>query len=245
MTPKVPVDFKRGLRLAAAFAGIGMALGACTHRAELVTASIPDDYRLRHPIAIQERDQSVTVFVGNARGGLSASQRADVIALSQGWLREGTGAIIADVPIGTPNARAAAESFREIHALLASAGVPPRGIVKRNYRPDSSRTFAAIQLNYPKIAAVAGPCGTWPDDLGPSIHNKGYLDNKPYFNLGCAQQRNLAAIVANPSDLVQPRPETGAYTARRTFALDKYRQGQSPATTYPDADKQKISNVGQ
>ena len=89
----------------------------------------------------------------------------------------------------------------------------------RHYRPDSSRTFAAIQLNYPKIAAVAGPCGLWPDDLGPSIHNKGYLDNKPYFNLGCSNQRNLAAIVANPSDLVQPRPEAGAYTARRTFAL--------------------------
>jgi len=44
---------------------------------------------------------------------------------------------------------------------------------------------------------------------------------------------------------VQPRPETPAYTGRRTFALDKYRQGQATATTYPDADKNKISSVGQ
>ena len=245
MTRTVPVDIKRGLRLATAFAGLGIVLGACTHTAETVTASIPDDYRQRHPIAIQERDQSMTVFVGNARGGLSASQRADVVALSQSWLREGTGAIVAEVPVGTPNARAAADTFREIQSLLISAGVPPRGLTMRHYHPDSSRTFAAIQLNYPKIAAVAGPCGLWPEDLGTSIHNKGYLDNKPYYNLGCANQRNLAAIVANPSDLVQPRSETGAYTARRTYALDKYRQGQSPATTYPDADKSKISNVGQ
>ncbi len=245
MTRTIPVDFKRGLRLAAAFAGLGIVLGACTHTAETVTASIPDDYRLRHPIAIQERNQTVTVFVGNARGGLSASQRADVVSLSQSWLREGTGSIIADVPVGTPNARAAADTFREIQSLLISAGVPPRGITMRHYHPENSRTFAAIQLNYPKIAAVAGPCGLWPDDLGTSIHNKGYLDNKPYYNLGCANQRNLAAIVANPSDLVQPRAETGAYTARRTYALDKYRQGQSPATTYPDADKSKISSVGQ
>ena len=77
------------------------------------------------------------------------------------------------------------------------------------------------------------------------MNHKGYPDNKPYYNLGCANQRNRAAMVANPSDLGQPRPETGAYTARRTFALDKYRQGQSPATAYPDADKAKISNVGQ
>ena len=245
MTSLVLVDLKRGLRLAAAFVGLGVALGACTHTAETVTSSIPNDYRLRHPIAIQDAQRSIDIFVGNARGGLTAAQRGDVVALAQTWLREGTGAIIADVPVGTPNARAAGDTFRDIRALLVSAGVPPRGITMRNYRPDSPRTFAAIRLNYSKIVATAGPCGVWPEDLGPSIKNKGYLDNKPYFNLGCAQQRNLAAMVANPSDLVQPRPETGSYTARRVFALDRYRQGQTPATTYPDANKSNISSVGQ
>ena len=111
--------------------------------------------------------------------------------------------------------------------------------------PQLALNLATIRLTYPRIAAVAGPCGVWPEDLGPSINNKGYLDNKPYFNLGCANQRNLAAMVANPSDLVQPRPETGAYTARRAYGLEKYRQDQSTATIYPDADKNKISNVGQ
>ena len=37
-----------------------------------------------------------------------APQRTDVMGLAQTWVREGTGAIIADVPIDTPNARAAA-----------------------------------------------------------------------------------------------------------------------------------------
>ncbi len=58
------------------------------------------------------------IFVGHARGGLSASQRADVMGLAQTWLHEGTGAIIADVPVDTPNARAAADAFREVQALL-------------------------------------------------------------------------------------------------------------------------------
>jgi len=89
---------------------------------------------------------------------------------------------------------------------MAANGVPPRAITVRNYHPASERQFAAIRLIYPKIAAVAGPCGTWPEDLGPSIKNKGYFENKPYWNLGCANQRNLAAMVDNPTDLVQPRP---------------------------------------
>jgi pilus assembly protein CpaD len=244
MTAKIPVDRNHVFRIAGALVGLAVALGACTHTDEAVTASIPDDYRLRHPIAIQEANQSVVIFVGHARGGLSASQRADVMGLAQTWLREATGAIIADVPIDTPNAQAAADSFREVQALLAAAGVPPRGITVRHYHPEDPRQMAAIRLNYPKISAVAGPCGVWPDDLGPSIKNKSYFENKPYYNFGCANQRNMAAMIDNPSDLVQPRSETPAYTARRTAAFEKYRKGTPTTTTYPEAEKAKLSDTG-
>ena len=77
-----------------------------------MTASVPNDYRLRHPIAIEEANRSIDLFVGHGRGGLSASQRADVMGLAQVWVREGTGAIVADVPVDTPNARAATRSRR-------------------------------------------------------------------------------------------------------------------------------------
>src|SRR6478752_4223362 len=139
MTAQIPLDRKRAVRMAGALAGLALALGACTHTDEVLTASVPDDYRLRHPIAIQEADRSVVIFVGHARGGLSASQRADVTGLAQTWLGEGTGAISAYVPVDTPNARAAADSFREIRAQLAAAGVPSNGITLRHYHPTDLR----------------------------------------------------------------------------------------------------------
>jgi pilus assembly protein CpaD len=244
MTAKTPVDRNRAFRMAGALAGLAVVLGACTHTGEEVTSSIPDDYRQRHPIAIQEADQSIVIFVGHARGGLSASQRADVIGLAQTWLREGTGTINADLPVDTPNAAAAADSFREIQALLAAAGVPPRGIAVRRYHPNDPRQMATIRLNYPKISAVAGPCGLWPEDLGPSIKDKTYTANKQYYNFGCAYQRNMAAMIDNPSDLVQPRSETPAYTARRTEAFEKYRKGNPTATIYPDSERAKLSDTG-
>src|SRR5450432_13947 len=142
MTAKPPVDRQRAFRLAGALAGLAVLLGACTHTDEAVTASIPDDYRLRHPIALQEADRSIIIFVGHARGGLSASQRADVVGLAQTWLHEATGAISADLPIDTPNTRTAADAFREIQATLISAGVPPRGIVAHNYHPEDPRQLA-------------------------------------------------------------------------------------------------------
>jgi len=245
MTNRTPADRRRPLRLLGALAGLSVALGACTNTSgEVVTASVPNDYRLRHPIAIQEANRSVVIFIGHARGGLSASQRADIMGLAQVWGREGTGAIVADVPVDTPNARAAADSFREIQALLAAGGVPPRGITLRKYHPNDPRTLATIRLSYPRMAAVAGPCGLWPEDLGPSIANRGYAENKPYHNFGCASQRNLAAMIDNPSDLEQPRSETAAYTARRTAAFEKYRKGESTTTVYSEADKAKLSDTG-
>jgi pilus assembly protein CpaD len=114
----------------------------------------------------------------------------------------------------------------------------------RHYHPDDPRTLATIRLSYPRIAAVAGPCGLWPEDLGPSLLNDRYSENKEYYNFGCASQRNLAAMIDNPADLEQPRSETPAYTARRTAGFEKYRTGEPTTVTYPEADKAKLSDTG-
>ena len=162
------------------------ALGACTHTQDETTASIPDDfdYRQRHPIVVQEADHTVEVFVGSGRGGLTAPQRADVMAFAQNWSREGTGGIIIDMPDGTANARAAADSLREIKSMFAAVGIPPNAVTTRPYRPRDPARLATIKLNYPKMTADAGPCGQWPEDIGP--HGKSYTENAEYWNLGCA-----------------------------------------------------------
>src|SRR5260221_6369275 len=245
MTSRIPAGRGRTLRIAGALIGLAVVLGACKHTDEnLAEVGYSPDYRQRHPIAIQEANRSVIVFVGQARGGLSATQRADVMGMAQSWLREGTGAISIDMPVDTPNARAATDSLREIQATFAAAGVPPPAVPVRQYHPEDPRHLAAIRLNYPKISAVAGPCGLWPEDIGPSINNKGYFDNKPYYNFGCSNQRNLASMVHNPSDLVQPRPETPPYCPLRDEAFEKYKKSTFTATTYPEANKAKLNDTG-
>ena len=68
---------------------------------------------------------------------------------------------------------------------------------------------------------------------------------REHWNHGCASQRNLAAQVANPADLVQPRAETPQLASRRTTVTEKYRKGETTATQYPDNNKGKISDLGQ
>jgi pilus assembly protein CpaD len=237
--------FRRRSGVAVMVAIMAFALSACSETTqEIAVASIPTDYRQRHPIVIQEGSHSTDIFVGAGRGGLSSTQRADVIGFAQSWAREGTGAIVIDVPVDTPNARAARSSLRDIEAILGTSGIPSRQIRVRNYRPEDPRFFATIRMNYPRVVAEAGPCGLWPEDLGPSVKNPSYFENRPYQNFGCATQRNLAAMIDNPADLVQPRTESPAYTPRRNVAFDRYVKGNSTTTTYPEAEKAKLSDLG-
>lgn len=239
-----PVDYRRRLRLAVALAGLSVALTACNTTDEVVTQTVPTDYRQRHPIAIQEGKRSIVIFVGQARGGLSAAQRADVAGIARDWRREGTGAVVVDVPVDTANARAAAATYQEIRSVLAADGVPSHGIIQHPYRPVDPGLLPTIRLSYSRIAAVAGPCGLWPEDVGPSIFDPSYSENKPYFNFGCSTQRNLAAMIDNPADLEQPRAEAPAYTERRSIAFERYRKGIATTSAYPEAERAKLSDTG-
>jgi pilus assembly protein CpaD len=234
-----------GLARALAFVSIAALLAGCkTTSSPETTASVPHDYRQRHPIAVREKAQTLTVFIGDARGGLTATQRAEVSAIASTWRREATGGIVIEIPVGTPNERVAAGVARELRSLLASAGVPHHSIEIRPYPTQDPVRLGTVRVNYPRMAAETGPCGLWPEDIGPT-YDPVYGSNRPHWNHGCASQRNLAAQVDNPADLVQPRAEGPAMAARRSTVMDKYRKGESTATTYPDGNKGKISDVGQ
>jgi pilus assembly protein CpaD len=235
---------RAGLVLRAAVV-VGCAVLTCGCNTDQQVAGVPDvptDYRMRHPITITEADRTLQLFIGANRGTLTPAQRAEVLAFAQRWKREATGGVVIDLPTGSSNEHASADALREIQSILAASGVPPQSMAVRSYRA-TERALATIRVTYPRIAAQAGPCGLWPEDIGPSL-NRDYTENQPFWNLGCASQRNLAAMVDNPADLVQPRGETPAYTARRTTVVEKYRQGASTATQYPSTDTSLISNVG-
>ena len=242
-TPPSPAPSRRARAAIRLFATLGCAtmLAGCLN--DQIATPVGFDYRLRHPIAIKEGPRTMQLFIGANRGGLTPEQRADVLAFARTWRREATGGMVIDLPSGTRNEFAAASAVQEVQAILAAAGVPPRSIEVRPFRPSDPGKLATVRLNYPTTLAEAGPCGQWPHDLGPTWDRE-HNENMEYFNLGCASQRNLAAMVDNKADLVQPRGEVPPYTGRRTTVLDKYHRGEPTETQLTDKDKGKISEAG-
>jgi pilus assembly protein CpaD len=230
---------------AAIVAGYGLLVCGCKTDQQQI-AGVPDtpfDYRQRHPITVTEAERTLQIFIGANRSALMPTQRAEVLAFAQTWKNEATGGVFIDLPTATVNEQSAAGALREIQSILTASGVAPKSIMVRTYQA-GPRTFATVRITYPKVTAQAGPCGTWPQDIGPT-ENREYFENRQYWNFGCASQHNLAIMVENPEDLVQPRAETPAYTMRRTKVVEKYRQGEPTATQYPNQNAGKISDFGQ
>ena len=110
----------------------------------------------------------------------------------------------------------------------------------RRIRSGSARSASTIRRWRPKPARAG--CGP---RHRPDLPTRSTGRTSRTGITAAPAQRNLAAQVANPADLVQPRAETPVLAARRTTVIDKYRKGEATATQYPDANKGKISDVGQ
>lgn len=208
----------------------------------IVTGTVPSDYRDRHPIQVNEGARSVQMFVGSGRTGLTPEQRALAGGFASQWRRYASGPMTIELPAGVANEVSSSRTVRELQSLLVASGVHPRAIQIQAYQPQTVSNIAPIRLTFTAITAqVASRCHAGQENLGPTL-NPEWPQNYSLRNFGCATQNNLAAAVANPEDLVQPRAEQPSYAARRKTVFEKYRQGQDPSTTYPS--QTKASNVG-
>jgi pilus assembly protein CpaD len=199
---------------------VALLLAGCAPPAKDDTVgSIPDDYRVTHPIAYAEMLDTMDVPVGLDMVRLPAVMKGNVVGFAQRFIASGSGVLAIVVPSGSPNQRAAVSVGRQIRDQLIAAGVGAREIEFRSYNAGADEVGAPVRLAFNRMTARTEPCGPWPDDFARSPKNE------HYSNYGCATQQNLAAAVENPLDLLYPRGTTPADAGRRSAVLGKYRKG--------------------
>ena len=215
----------RGLALAT----LALSLAACASPDldDRTTGAVPLDYRERHPIVITDKTRTLDVPVGQGDAVLPEGTRDTILGFLARYRAESTGVIQVARPVGAANAGLAANAAAEVEELLALAGVASEDVVRGTY-PVAGDAIAPVRLAYTAVRAVVGECGTWPKDLNDpaNIH-----DNRQYHNFGCASRANLAAQIANPTDLLHPRAATPSDAGRRDVVIDTYRNSGNGAIT--------------
>ncbi len=211
-------------------------LGGC--QSEPTTAVLAaNDYRLRHPIVLAERNETLDLPVGTNMRKLSPEMAAAVTSFGHDAIKRGDGTVEVIVPSGAANDGAVHAITPQIRKALQNGGVNRGRIVTRTYPVDDPTAAAPVRLAYLTMAANVASCGQWPDNIA------GNFANTNFENFGCATQYNLAASVENPADLIYPRATTPADRQRRGVVFEKYRKGEQTAAEYKEGDGAKISDA--
>jgi pilus assembly protein CpaD len=203
------------------------ALGGCEHLEDKPSHSAgwsllePSQ---RHPIMVSQQPHNLALRVQRGAQGLAPSQRAEFYNFLTKYRAQdgGNSKIVISVPAGSANEVAAMHAVADMRPMLADQGFPDSAITVEPYHSDGSPS-APIRVSYLRYIAEGPECGRWSDQLADTRRNLNY------HNFGCAQQRNLAAQIANPADLLGPRTMTPAYADRRDVQFDRWIAGQNTA----------------
>jgi pilus assembly protein CpaD len=176
----------------------------------------------RHPIMVSQQPSTMTVRVARGSQGLTPAQKGQVATFLERYrvADSGNSKLVIAVPSGSPNESAAVRAVSEIRQLITAYGFSEANVAIEPYH-DGRDASAPVRLSYLRYVAEGPECGRWTSNLAEESRNL------PYPNFGCAQQRNLAAQIANPADLLGPRTMEPADAERRAVVFDKYRQGRS------------------
>lgn len=192
-------------------------LSGCANRDSITVGSVPDDYRTNHPIMIAEKNQKIDIPVGAGDRGMTGYQRDTLLGFLDGYDKSAAPALTIAIPLGSANEAAALVAGRDFARVAAASGVNRKRIVMTSYQSASAEASAPVRVSFVAVRAQTDKCGRWPEDLVQTSENRHYAD------FGCSYQNNLAAQMANPSDLLGPRKMTDIDAENRGKVIDVYR----------------------
>jgi pilus assembly protein CpaD len=206
--------------LAACFAAAALLPAGCASYSQdhVIVGAVPDDYRTRHPIVVKQAENSEDIAVAAGARALSGRDKDVIAQFAHRFRRAGVTAMAVLIPAGSRNEAAARRLAREAALLLQANRVALSQIELYSYQAAGSDA-APIRLSFGTLAAsVESQCGDWNEDIAETGENRNYR------NFGCATQHNLAAMIANPQDLLGPRAETEIDSTRRTKVITDWRE---------------------
>jgi len=210
--------------------------GCNAHQEKNVKGWLVADPTARHPIHVGSAPVALEIPVPSKSYGLSQRQKYEVRAFVNQYREKNEGPLTVAAPSGGSNEVAVMHALGDIRREFNRAGID-RNEVQFDAYTGVGAAAAPIKIAFSSYTAHGPECGDWSDNLARDPKNT------PYRNLGCATQRNLAAMVANPRDFVEPRGMTPRDSQRRDVLIDKYVRGDSTVAKKAEDEKAKVSEV--
>jgi len=222
-----PQQLFRAAALATALIG-----GSCT--ATIPGAdSIAEDGAVNHPIAVEPSYRDLKVYFAGGADGMTPDDAVKFDAFLADYRAHGNGSLGISVPNG-PASRVAITYFAE---RAAATGISRDKILVSTH--EMAGGDRRVDVSYIGYVARAQPCGNdWSENLAFTA------DNLTPQNFGCSVQHNIAAMVADPRDLLGPGGMGPVDTARRAAVMDHYEKGEPTQADKHTNDKSVEQSAG-
>lgn len=214
-----------------ALAAATMTLSACLQGGH----QIQPTHRM-NPVKVAESVERLELYA--RPNGLELSQRDEqaVSAFMRAYAADGSGPLYINRPEAAMQTAGVSQTNALLDRLMSHSGVNPMTAQSGTYytRPGDP---APVILSYRTLKAVPQNCA-YQGDLSLT-HTNGVT---PEF--GCFASANLAAMISDPRQLLEPYPTQAPNAQRRQVVYDRYIQGVSTASERPEGQQQSSQQAG-
>lgn len=209
------------VRFSIALAGASLlALGGCAQSADVIGYA----NRMHTQIVAEEATADLKIDTIAAGEKLGSLEREAVKYFAESYQQEGHGAVIISRPSNGPDDISAMRAAADARAVMLAEGIEANQIAEGTYDGTGARS-APLILTYRTYNAVVPNC--------PDISHWDFAytgTNNALPSLGCAVNVNLAAQIADASDLVGHQKMDPADIGRRGVVFSKYRNGEKTSS---------------
>lgn len=206
-------------------------LGGC-----LQGGAIAEPTHRMHPIKVAESVERLELYA--RPNGLELSKR-DEYAVSnflQAYAESGSGPIYINRPAAALHSPGVRQTNALIDRLMSQNGVRIGSAQSGTYhsRPGDP---APVVISYRTLKSVVHDCSRL-SDLSVTYSN----GVSPEF--GCFASANLAAMITDPRQLIEPYATQAPNAQRRQVVYDRYIEGSTTASERPEGQRQSSQDAG-
>ncbi len=151
------------------------------------------DYRVNHPIKVEIETVSLALTLPGAGRTWSFEEEKALAAFAEDYLRRGRGGLA--IKVGND-----AGSAQKVRDLLMNEGILNKEMA---FEGSEALSGPSVLMKFTAAKSVVPKCGQWQSG---ATYN---WSNRVQGNFGCATQRNIGLMVADPMDLEKAQPMSG------------------------------------
>lgn len=231
--------FKKQLLIGAALSG-AMIIAGCQSNdsaghapAEYYTGTTLE----RNAIGVTQHTEYLEVQLDDRDTQLRISELMKVRDFLDTYTDVGHGPLVISMPHDASNPQLAVGAVAELRQLAWEAGVGYESLLGAAYDSDGRATTPII-MAFKTYKAVAPKCTSL-----AQLDVSNAVSNSDLPSLGCAVRTNMAAMIAEPSDLLGSRDLDEGDLDRRSRQLEMWRNGESSAAVRTDAESAIVSTA--